>query len=263
MKILVSSILILLLSQYASAQQFSLYNTRTLFDSFENPSQKAFHADSSRKFAFNFFIPTVTFNSGFRGPSEASFKDFIFTDDTNTFPGIDEQGTNTVFANSNTYLLMFKLFKNLRHNVELGFSWQVREDASATATYEGLLLFRSSDRFKDNISGSLNGNDAFSQAYHQFSVSYREDLSRKLGVGAKLSALSGIAYSKFEINDSQITTIDGTANQLLLDGRYRSSFGLGQFEGRSAIPQFENPGVSITGSVNYRAPGGWFVLGTL
>ncbi|HEY0175503.1 MAG TPA: hypothetical protein VGC08_03930, partial [Pedobacter sp.] len=49
------------------AQQYGLFNTRTLFDAFENPSQKAFVLDSSRQYASNFLLPYFGLNAANKG----------------------------------------------------------------------------------------------------------------------------------------------------------------------------------------------------
>ena len=64
---------ILVIKAAIGFSQFSQYNTRTLFDSFENPAQKAFYADSSRTYAFNFFIPNLSINTGIKGTSLTCF----------------------------------------------------------------------------------------------------------------------------------------------------------------------------------------------
>ena len=52
------------------AQQFSQYNTGTLYDSFENPSQRAFIPDSSKQYAFNLLIPNFNGNFTFSGDEQ-------------------------------------------------------------------------------------------------------------------------------------------------------------------------------------------------
>jgi hypothetical protein len=77
-KIFVWTIIILGTNSRTFAQQFSLYNSRTLYDSFENPSQRAYQVDTSRRFAFNFFIPAISINSSFSGPAQNAFKILLY-----------------------------------------------------------------------------------------------------------------------------------------------------------------------------------------
>src|SRR5258708_13021887 len=60
------------------AQQFSQYNTGTLYDSFENPSQRAFIPDSSKQFASNFFVPNFNGNFVLNGNAQSTFTSRIF-----------------------------------------------------------------------------------------------------------------------------------------------------------------------------------------
>jgi hypothetical protein len=54
-------LLLLIIAPYKIfAQRFSQYHTNTLYDSFENPAQRAFIPDSSKKYAFNLFIPNFS-----------------------------------------------------------------------------------------------------------------------------------------------------------------------------------------------------------
>ncbi|RYE55714.1 MAG: hypothetical protein EOP48_09620, partial [Sphingobacteriales bacterium] len=45
-----------------NAQQYNLFNTKTLYDGFENTAQKSFVLDYSRQYASNFFLPNLTIN---------------------------------------------------------------------------------------------------------------------------------------------------------------------------------------------------------
>lgn len=55
---------------FLKAQQYGLFNTKTLFDGFENPAQKTFVLDSSRKFASNFFLPYFGLSGANKGNSD-------------------------------------------------------------------------------------------------------------------------------------------------------------------------------------------------
>src|SRR5437879_6955614 len=63
MKKLLLIFCLLFIAAKGFSQQFSQYNTGTLYDSFENPSQRSFVPDTSKMYAFNFLIPN--FNTGF------------------------------------------------------------------------------------------------------------------------------------------------------------------------------------------------------
>src|ERR1700760_2527827 len=63
---------VLLAAEKGFSQQFSQYNTGTLYDSFENPSQKSFITDSSRRYASNFFVPNFNANFFLTGDAQST-----------------------------------------------------------------------------------------------------------------------------------------------------------------------------------------------
>ena len=89
------------------AQQFSQYNTGSLYDSFENPSQKAFIPDSSKKYASNFLIPNFNFNAFLSGDGQATLKNRAFLYKYNDSALRINQGRyNLANMNANVYLVM-------------------------------------------------------------------------------------------------------------------------------------------------------------
>src|SRR5215216_1626733 len=110
----------LLISFSVSAQQFSQYNTGTLYDSFENPSVRSFIPDSSRQYAFNFFIPNFNANAYITGNIQQALKNRLFA----TKPSYEAKALkigkgkyNHVNANVNAYGLMLKTFTSLNGDV--------------------------------------------------------------------------------------------------------------------------------------------------
>lgn len=259
-------LLILLASvNLAYAQQFALYNSRTLFDSFENPSQKAYQIDTSKRFAFNFFIPTITVNGSFSGPAESAFKSLIYD---GVFNGRDltlgGNRRNTLSFSSNNYIAMLRMLKAVKNNQEMGISWQIRNDGRVEVTNETFAIFDDYRLFNSSSIQDLLNDDGYNQTYHQFSFTYRRDQTRRLSLGAKFSLLSGISYTSLQVQKSDIN-IDETANiiDVSLSGRLRSSFKFDAFEKRMAYPNFKNPGLSFTAGAGYKLRDGWFVLGNL
>jgi hypothetical protein len=102
--------------------QLALYNSRTLFDAFENPSQKAFYTDSSKQFAFNFFVPTLTFKGSASGAGFSTIKRMLVDDVIDTQDlALGENKQTRLAANSNVYLLSFRWFKRVKYQQEVGF----------------------------------------------------------------------------------------------------------------------------------------------
>src|SRR4051812_28080920 len=110
-------------------QQFSQYNTGTLYDSFENPSQRTFIPDSSRAIASNFFIPNLSTNLFVTGNAQDAITDRLFSGYYNTKALQVGEGKFSNIRNTTTvYLGMLKIFTSLNGNRELGFSISSRAD---------------------------------------------------------------------------------------------------------------------------------------
>jgi hypothetical protein len=259
------AIFIILSAVTANAQQFSLYNSRTLYDSFENPSQRAYQVDTSKRIAFNFFIPTISFNTTFSGPAESAFKTLIYN---GLFNGRDlvlgQNRKNTLTLNSNNYIAMLRILKSVKKYQEIGISWQIRSDTRAEVTNEVFAVFDDYRLFDGNTPNNLFNVNAYNQNYHQFSLAYRQNPTKRLAIGAKFSVLSGISYSNLKVSKSDIE-IDELADimEVSLSGRFRSSFKFDKFQNEMIKPNFKNPGLSLTTSVSYKFRDGWFVMGNL
>lgn len=257
--------ILLFLASNVYAQQFSLFNTRTLFDSFENPAQKAFQPDSSKRFAFSFF-PTIGINAATGGPAGAALRTLIFDDgiDGSTLT-LGQRKTSRMFLNLNTYLVMLKAYTSLKGDEEMGLSWQLRSDNQATITNETIAIFDNYSLFDQNQYSGLFNNKGYSQSYHQLSFTYRTDVNRYTGVGLKLSYLSGIAYNSLKISQSDLNiSSDADYYDLYIKGKVRTNFLYDDSIGTSFfMPGFKNPGMSVSASVNHHFPGGWFLLANL
>jgi hypothetical protein len=233
---------LILFSLSVSAQQFSQYNTNTLYDSFENPSQRSFIPDSSRHLAFNFLIPNFDVNTYLTGNAQRGIKTRLFSKNSSYYTDNLRKGKLNHFnGNANAYAIMFKIFTSLNGDVEIGFSAQTKAESRGLFTDESLALFNGSRNFSDNsYTNVFNDNYRF-QSYHQLGFSYREKINKKIAVGFKVSALLGIQYQRIDINQSQID-FNKPADQatLALQGRYYDSYDA------SYIPSLRNPGAAIT-----------------
>ncbi|SHG00647.1 DUF5723 family protein [Pedobacter caeni] len=257
-------ICILLSSVYCSkAQQYGLFNTRTLFDGFENPAQKTFVLDSSRKFASNFLLPYFGVNAASKGNSDFIRKAINGTTDVSLLPQ-GQKGNNTVAQNANVYLFNLKIFNTYKYQKELGFSWQLRTDAHVNYTNETLDLFNNFRQLLSNLpTADAFDNNGYVQSYHQFSVSYRENYTKKLAFGVKFSILSGTSYNNLDISDSQLNTM-GSSMDLLFKGSYRGTFLKGnEISYNTFMPNFKNLGASISLGTSYNSKSGFFIMANL
>jgi hypothetical protein len=263
-KILIT-VMLSMVSLSGFAQRFAQYNTGTLFDSFENPSQGAFIPDSSRRFAFN-LIPNFNVNTYLVGNSQYPLKSRLFSGNYNTEAITIGQGNySNVLAHVNVYVGMFKMFTSLSGKQEVGVSYQIKANGRGHVTDETLALFNGVQPFvQPNYYDLFNGN-AFYESYNQFSTTYREKVTRNFSVGIKLSLLSGIAYNRAKIVNSSLTNINraaGTAD-FALNGIFQSTYRLGNFQKRDLLPTFKSPGASVSLGTTYIAPGGIILQGNI
>ena len=102
------------------------------------------------------------------------------------------------------------------------------------------------------------------EAFHQISLTYRENYNRRIAFGAKLSYLSGIAYSRLNIQKSSLK-IDQAAQSYSasVEGSFRSNFLFDEPDVETIRPGFKNPGVAFTLSGNYKTRSGLFLLANL
>lgn len=267
MKKLLLALLVLTRFGVASAQQYALFGTKTMFDAFENPSQKSFTLDSSRRFSSNFFLPYLGTNAINKGSSKFAIRrltqEGVF--DTRSLP-IGTGEVNHFFQNSNIYVAAFRLFKSYKYQKEMGFSWQIRSDAHIDYTNETLAIFDSFERFnKGQQYTGIFDTKGYEQSYHQFSFTYRENWNKRLAFGLKASLLSGILYNKLNIADSYLY-IDPGASALLigLNGTYSSNFSdFDEVNKKNFFPNFKNPGLSLSFGTNYTTKKGLFLMANI
>ncbi|MBE7175170.1 MAG: hypothetical protein INR69_02125 [Mucilaginibacter polytrichastri] len=241
---------LILISFSASAQRYILQNTGTLYDSFENPAQRAFIPDSSRYLAFNFLIPNGGADIFIKGNAQGTIKTRLLADHyrwDSRYLTIGEGNYTRVGAYANEYIVMAKLFGKVGSNSEYGFSIQARADGYARLSDESFVLFDDYKRFPENRYENIFNDRFYHQAWSQISFTYKEDLSKYAGIGIKLSALSGTVYSNLNIRRSSLT-IDPAEKYLdiSMGGTYVTSFAASRFENRTLYPRFTNPGAAVT-----------------
>ncbi|GAB3912026.1 hypothetical protein GCM10028826_22730 [Mucilaginibacter boryungensis] len=238
-----------------SAQQFSQYNTGTLYDAFENPAQKAFIPDSSRKVAFNLFFPNFNTDVTLAGNVQAALKNRAFLGhyEDNALT-IGKQNFNYANANINAYSFMLKVYNSLNGDQELGFFAQSRFEGRGVFSDESVQLVADNTAFSQASYSDLFNNRFNYQAYHQIGVSYRGNVDEHLAFGVKVSALLGVVMNKVDINRS-IINFDRAKDRafLSMEGNYYASFDPGKFSIHDLLPSTKNPGASISFGTLYIA----------
>ena len=243
----------LVLHLCVSAQQFSQYNTGTLYDGFENPAQKTFTPDSSRKFAFNLLIPNFNADVTLMGNVQSALKRRLFLnmyDDTKLTIG--KGNINRANINFNGYSVMAKLYTSLNGHQEIGIFAQSKFEARGVFSDESIQLFADHNQFNGQSYNNLFNNRYNYQAYHQFGVTYRENVNDQFALGIKLSGLLGVVYNKVNVNESHIAF--DPANDLAylsMHGTYYASFEPGKFTNHDILPTFKSPGASVSLGATY------------
>lgn len=267
MKKLLLALIIILSFNQLSAQQYSLFGTKTMFDAFENPSQKSFTLDSSRKFSSNFFLPYFGVNGANKGPAEYAIRKYVQegVNDTRTLD-IGTGKLNNFYENSNVYIATFRIFKSYKYQKEMGFSWQVRSDSHIDYTNETLAIFDSYTRFPTNTQlNNIFNTNGYQQTYHQFSFTYRENYNKRLAFGLKASLLSGILYNKLNVYNSSLYISEAqNALAIGLNGTYSSNFkDTKEIDKKTFFPNFKNPGLSFSFGTNYTTKKGLFLMANI
>ncbi|MCC8410157.1 DUF5723 family protein [Mucilaginibacter sp. UR6-1] len=260
-------LLLLLLSapMFAAAQQFSQYNTGTLFDSFENPSQRSFIRDSSYNMASNFLIPNFGAYAFLTGNAQRSIQSRLFDERyDNSQLEVGNRKLNHVVGNTGVYLLMFKWYADMRGDKEMGISVKTKGEANGTITDETIALFNGSANFQNRPYEDVLNSNGYYQTYHQIGFSYREKLSKRAAFGFKVNFLMGLQYQEVLINRSSIE-FDKPADQanLYLDGLYYASENAGRFKANTFAPNFRNPGASVSIGGSYKTEEGYILQGNV
>ena len=235
------------------SQQFSLYNTGTLFDSFENPSQRTFIPDTSREYAFNFLIPNFDGNFFLTGNGQSTLMSRAFSSKyDNSALQIGNGALNRANINASVYSLMFKMFTSLNGYEEMGFFLETKSEGRGAFTDESIALFTGPSAFPNNIYDNVLNDHFYNQIYHDLGFTYREKLSNQVAVGFKVGFLMGIDYTKLDIYESHLTLdkVNGGAN-IALRGSYSYSKGPGTFDKQSFYPTSRSPGLQFSAGMSY------------
>jgi hypothetical protein len=250
---------IILLAVKGFSQQFSQYNTGTLYDSFENPSQKSFVPDTSKTYAFNFLIPNLNLNFFLAGNAQSTLVSRAFGGGYNNAALQIGSGNNynNVNINASAYSIMFKVFTSLNGDEEMGFFTETKAEGRGTFTDESIALFDGPKAFPNNTYNNVFNDHYYYQIYNSIGFSYREKLSQEVAIGFKISGLMGVSYNKVDVYESHINFDKANdAASISLRGKYSLSQGPGQFDSNSLLPTFRSPGVAISIGTSYRTEDG-------
>lgn len=239
-----------------SAQQFSQYNTGTLYDGFENPAQKVFIPDSSRRVAFNIFVPNFSTDATLTGDAQGALKQrAIFNNYDNVSLPIGQGKLNRINANFNAYAFMLKVYTSLNGDQEFGLFIQTKAESRGIFSDESIQVLADNSKFTNR-----EYDDAFNtrfqyQVYHEAGFTYRGNITKNFALGVKLSSLFGVVYNKVDIYHSVMNFDRGNDRAFLsLAGNYYASFEPGKFTKNDLLPTTQNPGAAISFGSSYVSP---------
>jgi hypothetical protein len=235
-------------------QQFSQYNTGSLYDSFENPAQRSFIPDTTKNFAFNFLVPNFDANFYITGNVQEALRTRLFSNYYNTANlQVGNNKFNHVDLKANTYSIMFKVFASEKGDQEVGFFANTKTELHGLISDESVAIFNGPLNFPNNTYANVFNDNYFFQVYNQVGFTYREQVTKRFAFGIKISALSGLNYNKIQINQSGIT-FDNPNDQatLFLQGDNYTS---GSSNNSTIIENlgygFHNPGAAISIGTSY------------
>lgn len=244
------------------AQETSLIHSKTVFDSFENPVNTAFVPEVSNKYAISFLLSSFSAQLRFKGDIEPSLKAFIFNRDSiKGGPLLRKNSQNELRGNINYYLAMFKLFKSIDYQREIGASIQFRNIGDAFVPNSTFAFLDSYKNFNSPYADVFNSK-AINQSFWQFGITYRENYNDKLAFGAKLSFLSGTTYHQINIKESAISPLS-KGYEAYFNGSYQSNLGTDSVKIKNLLPNLRNPGLAITLGSSYAFKNGIYVTAHL
>lgn len=265
MKIILLIFCLLFITVTGFSQQFSQYNTGTLYDSFENPAQRSFIPDTSKTYAFNFLIPNFNANFSLTGNAQSTLVSRVFGGQfNNSALQIGSGSLNNSIFNANVYALMFKVFGSLNGDTEIGIFGESRMEGRGSFTDETVALLSGPPAFPNSVYDNVFNDHLNFQIYNSIGVSYREKITRQFAVGFKLGILMGVNYDHLDIDESHVNFNNATdETDISLRGKYRISQGPGKFDSRSFLPTTRSPGAQLSIGTSYKTEDGITFQGNL
>ncbi|MFD1631446.1 DUF5723 family protein [Pseudopedobacter beijingensis] len=234
-----------------NAQQFSLTHSKTLYDSFENPAVSSYTPEQSFKYNIS-ILPSIFLDFKIKGDAETALKSVLFGKDIDksSFNSLNNE-LNRLNINFNGYLFMFKILKTAEYQREMGISLRLKDDGNYSVSNMAIVLPYSGTVFEPGNYPNQFISHYQNTSYWQLGLSYRENYNSKLGFGAKLGLLSGASFSKMDINESLLEARPADYT-LHLNGHYVNSHGADTLGTSWFMPDFKNPGISLSLGTSYR-----------
>ena len=204
MKKLIILLLVALTFNAANAQKIGLYNSGTLTDVQDNPAFEAFR-DSLNYFAFN--LPVYpTFNLDFRlvGVGQTQIMNAIYGDNEIDFGELlsNPFAQNHFRLNIDYDLIGFIASVDKKNNGEFGANVKMKSANNFTVQNNLLSFPGGTDVYGGDTAFNIFNTNIYTLNYTEFVLSYRTDITPKIGFGVKFGGVKGINYAQVRVDKS-------------------------------------------------------------
>ncbi len=264
-KYILTPILFIMIVSAASAQRYSLYYTRTLYDGIQNPHHRAL--DSCRAFASNLFfvVPTLNLDLSIDGQLNDVIKSSIASENLSKLSLVNG-GNNTITNQFNLNLLMMKFRLSRKREAELGFYGQLKTQTGMSIN-NGLfnLLTQGNYAYRGKSIDGFLDIGVLSNMYGEAGLTYRQRIYGKLHGGFKVGYILGLVNATVDIKDSKFTTSsNGDTINISVNGIVKSPVSMfakdtgGKFQFKPSVDpnalvkdMFKNSGLAISAGLQY------------
>ncbi len=212
-------------SYTASAQRYSLYYTKTLYDGIANPHHKSL--DSCRSWASNFFIfPSMGLDFRLTGDINDFVKAALASENLSSMMLENGEGHDNIISNRFNYnLFMLKVRMGRKRDAEFSIYSQIKAE-TAISINNGFFSFitrGNTPYLGSSIDGFMNFGGVVN-AYNETGIGFRRQIYKNLSGGFKVGYLTGAANATFDIQDSKLeTSAQGDTITVTIKGSVKSS----------------------------------------
>ncbi len=217
--------MLVLFAYTASAQRYSLYYTKTLYDGIQNPHHKSL--DSCRSWATNFIIlPSFSLDFRITGDANNFIKSFLASENLSDLKFDNgTKYTNEISNKFNYNLFMLKIRMGRKRDAELSLYSQIKLETAFNIN-NGLFNFLTQGNYAyrgKTIEGFMDIG-GLANAYTETGIGFRRQIYKNLSGGFKVGYLLGAANATFDIKGSKFTTsANGDTVDITLKGTVKSS----------------------------------------
>lgn len=256
--------LLLLAYSFASAQRLSVFGTGTMFEALENPAVGVLNRNCNL-FQFNCFIPSVAADGRYFGDADTLVRNYGLNGSKAIYnwPPLDNpQKLNYGVAVGSINWLTAKVMLDYRTGSELLIEMSTKGYGSGDLKNEAISAFNKGNLGVGSYPNQFLTN-SYGSSYTQVAFGYRRDINDFLSAGIKLGYVSGINYGDLQFTNTRmdiqqsLSTPDENQLYLSLTGTSKLLGKTESFEAKDFLPNFKNPGLTISAGVNGRINDDW------